>query len=513
MEGARKISARWCPLRTFTNMIHAVASMDFPLWLRVNHYINFLFITLLIRSGIQILADHPRLYWNKHCTPGSEWLKFSRKVVPKTGLWTSMDEAVDVSPWIALPGGRHSLGIGRHWHFFSVAFWVLNGFAYVFLLFFTSNWNRLIPTSWSIFPAAWHTLLTYASLHFPPADALHPYNPLQQLAYAGVVFVLAPISLLTGPAMSPAFTARFPWYLRIFGNRQKARSLHFLALVGYLVFIPIHVGLVLIENFPQKMNQIVLGMRPRGETLAVVLGLGGIAVVVTIHVALTVWSRRRPRSVQHLSGLVTDWLMRLLLYRLTTREEYAASDISPAFWVNGRPPDNAAWAALASNGFESWRLEVNGLVEHRLLLSLPELRAMPRKRQITQHCCIQGWSAFAEWEGVPLSAILERCRPLPRARYLIFHTHQVDGQAREYYGSLDIREACYPQTILAYAMNGAPLPMSHGAPLRLRVETKLGFKMIKWLKSIELVEDYRGIGEGQGGYREDTQYYGTGAEI
>lgn len=220
-----------------------------------------------------------------------------------------------------------------------------------------------------------------------------------------------------------------------------------------------------------------------------------------------------PRSVQHLSGLVTDWLMRLLLYRLTTREEYAASDISPAFWVNGRPPDNAAWAALASNGFESWRLEVNGLVEHRLLLSLPELRAMPRRRQITQHCCIQGWSAFAEWEGVPLSAILERCRPLPRARFLIFHTHQVDDQAREYCGSLDIREACYPQTILAYSMNGAPLPMNHGAPLRLRVETKLGFKMIKWLKSIELVEDYRGIGEGQGGYREDTQYYGTGAEI
>jgi len=89
----------------------------------------------------------------------------------------------------------------------------------------------------------------------------------------------------------------------------------------------------------------------------------------------------------------------------------------------------------------------------------------------------------------------------------------VDEQGREYYGSLDITEAKHPQTILAYEMNGAPIPINHGAPLRLRVETKLGFKMVKWLKSIELVEDYRTVGEGQGGYREDFDYYGTGAEI
>jgi DMSO/TMAO reductase YedYZ molybdopterin-dependent catalytic subunit len=138
---------------------------------------------------------------------------------------------------------------------------------------------------------------------------------------------------------------------------------------------------------------------------------------------------------------------------------------------------------------------------------------MPSKRQITQHCCIQGWSAFAEWAGVPLAEILKRCKPLPQVRYLIFRSHQVDEQGREFYGSLDIKEAAHPQTILAYEMNGAPLLMNHGAPLRLRVETKLGFKMVKWLKSIELAEDYRTIGEGHGGYREDVQYYGTGAEI
>ena len=494
-------------------MTHEITSLDFPLWLRLNHYVNFLFLTLLIRSGIQILSDHPRLYWNKHCTPGSEWIKFTRKVMPKDQLWTSMDEAVEVSPIIALPGGRHSLGIGRHWHFFSATFWVLNGFAYVFLLFVTENWSRLIPTSWDIFPAAWHVLVSYATLHFPAASAFHPYNPLQQLAYAGVVFVLAPLSILTGPAMSPAFTARFPWYLRLFGNRQSARSLHFLALVGYLIFIPFHIGLVVIENFPQKMDQIVLGLQHGHEALAVSLGLTAIAVVVLIHVLLTGWSQRRPRALQHFLGLFTDWLTRLLLHRLTTRQEYSKADISPYFWVNGKPPTNQEWVSLSNDNFSNWKLEVKGLVEHPLLLSLAELRALPQKRQITQHCCIQGWSAFAEWSGVPLVEIMKRCKALPQARYLIFHSHQVDEQGREYYDSLDIQEATHPQTILAYEMNGAALPLNHGAPLRLRVETKLGFKMVKWLKAIELVENYRKVGEGQGGYREDFQYFGTGAEI
>jgi DMSO/TMAO reductase YedYZ molybdopterin-dependent catalytic subunit len=156
---------------------------------------------------------------------------------------------------------------------------------------------------------------------------------------------------------------------------------------------------------------------------------------------------------------------------------------------------------------------VNGFVEQPLLLSLEKLRAMPQRRQITQHCCIQGWSAFAEWTGVPLIEIPKQCKVLPSARYLIFHSHQIDERGREYYGSLDLEEATNPKTILAYEMNGAPLSLDQGAPLHLRVETKPGFKMVKWLKSIELIVDYHKVGEGHGGYREDFQYYGTDAEI
>jgi len=197
-------------------MSHDITFFSLPLWLRITHYVNFLFLTLLARSGIQILSDHPRLYWNKHCTPGSEWIKFTKNVIPKDKLWTSMDEAVNVSPWIALPGGRHNLGIGRHWHFFSVAFWVLNGLVYATLLFCTDGWRRLIPTSWEFFPSAWHTFLTYATFHSPKASAFQPYNPLHQLAYATVVFILGPLAILTGAAMSPAVDARYPWYPRLY---------------------------------------------------------------------------------------------------------------------------------------------------------------------------------------------------------------------------------------------------------------------------------------------------------
>lgn len=492
-------------------MSHDIASFGFPLWLRLTHYFNFLFLTVLIRSGIQILSDHPRLYWNKHCTPGSEWIKFSRNVIPQGKLWTSMDEAVDVSPWIALPGGRHNLGIGHHWHFFAVTFWTLNGLLYLAFLFGSDSWRRLIPTSGQVFPAAWHTFLSYATFHLPTAGNLYPYNPLQQLSYAAVVLVLAPLSILTGAAMLPAVDAHWPWYPRLFGNRQNARSLHFLAMAANLIFIPIHVALVAIEDFPHKMDQIVLGLEHQHVALAVYLGLASIAAVAAIHALLTWWSRRSPRTVQHFTGFITDRLARLLLHGLTSRQEYTPSDVSPYFWVNGLPPVSEEWSELTKDGFACWKLQVKGLVERPLLISLAELRAMPSRRQITQHCCIHGWSAFAEWAGAPLAEVLQRCGVLPQARYLIFHSHQVDEQGREYYASLDIEEASYPQIILAYEMNGSPLPMNHGAPLRLRVETKLGFKMVKWLKAIELVEDYRSVGEGQGGYREDCQYYGVGA--
>jgi sulfoxide reductase catalytic subunit YedY len=142
--------------------------IDFPLWLRLTHVFNILFITLMMRSGIQILFSLPKLYWKDDAIPGSEWLKFTRKELPKDRLWVSLDEEEEAPRWLALPGGR-LLGLGRHWHFAVALGWILTGVIYVVLLFTSSEWHRLVPTSWSIFPHAWHALEAYLTGHLPVA--------------------------------------------------------------------------------------------------------------------------------------------------------------------------------------------------------------------------------------------------------------------------------------------------------------------------------------------------------
>src|SRR5579871_2493655 len=109
-------------------------AFGFPVWIRATHILNVLFLSLLIRSGIEILSAHPKLYWHDDCRPGSEWLSFTRKRMPADALWTSRDEETACSSWIALPG-RRNLGLGRHWHFLSLGAWVLTGLLYIACLF------------------------------------------------------------------------------------------------------------------------------------------------------------------------------------------------------------------------------------------------------------------------------------------------------------------------------------------------------------------------------------------
>ena len=499
-----------------------IASLGFPLWLRLTHYINVLFISLLIRSGLQIAGAHPRLYWNDGCDPDRAWLNLVRTKVPKGRLYTSMDDEVPVSIWLALPG-KDNLGLGRHWHFFSVIFWILNGVIYVALLLVTGEWSRLIPTSWSIFPAAWHTLLMYLSLHIPPKSVFTPYDPLQQLGYAAVVFVLAPFMLLTGAAMSPAIEAMFPWYIKLFGGRQAARSLHFLSLIAFVLFTAAHTVLVLIVYFPDNIRNIVFGTEQGSVWVATAIGVAAVLLVVVVWAWASWQTLHNPRGMQHALGALVDPLRLALLHRLKSRQAYQPSAISPYFWVNGRPPDTSEYQDLVQSGFATWKLSVGGLVEHAVEFSLDDLRALPKHTQITKHNCIQGWSGVAEWGGVCVTEILKVCEPSPQAKYLVFTSFQLGKQAvkpeltsafqRPFYEVIDMELARHRQTILAYEMNGEQLPINHGAPVRLRVETQLGYKMVKYLRSIELVEDYRQVGSGQGGFREDEQYYGTSAEI
>jgi DMSO/TMAO reductase YedYZ molybdopterin-dependent catalytic subunit len=175
---------------------------------------------------------------------------------------------------------------------------------------------------------------------------------------------------------------------------------------------------------------------------------------------------------------------------------------------------------MAASGFADFVLDVDGLVEQPLHLTLAELRTWPRQTQITKHNCIQGWSAVAEWSGISLAEIVRRCRPLREVRFVVLHalddksTSEPDaaGPGR-FYGTIDIALAAQPQTMLAFEMNGAPLPVVHGAPLRLRAETQLGFVMVKYIARIEFVASYAHLGAGQGGWREDHQFYSQEAGI
>jgi DMSO/TMAO reductase YedYZ molybdopterin-dependent catalytic subunit len=254
------------------------------------------------------------------------------------------------------------------------------------------------------------------------------------------------------------------------------------------------------------------------------------------------------------------YAQRLLMSGQTTAREFPESMISPWFKPNGSidPPDRG-YKALAANNFSDFKLKVDGLVETPLSLSLADLRALPSRTQITRHDCVEGWSCIGKWSGVPLSEVLNRAKLKPEARYAVLHcadtleyaggglslrpsapgtvreahatyvqlaaaggdwggtpTGASDGAANDdtvdgrrpirYYESIDLFDAFNPQTILAYDLNGKALPVSNGAPLRLRVERQLGYKNAKYVMRVEMVSSLAGIGEGKGGYWEDRGY-------
>ena len=173
-------------------------------------------------------------------------------------------------------------------------------------------------------------------------------------------------------------------------------------------------------------------------------------------------------------------------------------------------PTTTTYKGLFSNDFADWRLEVAGLVEKPLSLSREQLHAMPSRTQITRHDCVEGWSCIAKWTGVPLALVLDEAKVKPEARYVVFHCldsieRGLSGDVK-YYGSIDLIDARHPQTILAYGLNGKPLPVENGAPLRVRVERQLGYKMPKYIHRIELVDSFAALGFGKGGYWEDRGY-------
>jgi DMSO/TMAO reductase YedYZ molybdopterin-dependent catalytic subunit/thiosulfate reductase cytochrome b subunit len=488
----------------------------FPLAIRLTHAFNIVFLTLLIRSGIEILGGHPMLYFNDHCRPGSEWIRFTSKRMFRNQRWTAEDEKQPYTPWVALPG-RDNLGLGRFWHFVAVIGWLATGAIYLLALATSDQWQRLVPTSWTVLPQAWDAAMTYLRLDVP--DAGNPYNALQQLTYFALVFVLTPLQISTGLAMSPALAGRFPWFPGLFGGRQAARSLHFLGLMAFAAFTVHHIALVIAHGLGNGVAAIVLGVEAptaAQRAVAIAIALTFLGALIALHVWATRRSLQEPRAMQDALQRVVDPVQARLLQPLVSRQRYQRTRITENPRPNGRPPRHDRYRELIECGFTGWRFDIGGLVEQPLSLSLDELRAVEPAHQITLHKCIQGWSYVAEWEGVPLKALLDRCRPTAQARYILFRTFDdkwEDPGHGEYYCVIDLTLARAPQTLLAYGMNRQPLPTAFGAPLRLRLENQLGYKMVKWIRSMELIERYDDIGAGSGGWRADVLHYSRRAPI
>ena len=188
--------------------------------------------------------------------------------------------------------------------------------------------------------------------------------------------------------------------------------------------------------------------------------------------------------------------------------EFPQSMISPVFRPNGSTnPKTPEYLAIKADGFRSYRLQVRGMVERPLEFSLDALRALPMRTQVTRHDCVEGWSVIGQWTGVPLAHLLDLARPKPGARHVVFHCFDdISGDGSRYYESVDLLDAYHPQTIAAHSLNGAPVPIANGAPVRMRIERKLGYKQPKYVHTIEVVDGYAGFGGGKGGYWEDLGY-------
>ncbi len=162
---------------------------------------------------------------------------------------------------------------------------------------------------------------------------------------------------------------------------------------------------------------------------------------------------------------------------------------------------------LERDEVRDFKLRVGGLVENPVALSLPEIQALGEEEHITMHHCIQGWSGIAQWNGVSMRKLIELVEPKPSARTVAFFSFGEDQYGEVYYDTQRMENVLVAECLLAYGLNGEVLPSEHGAPLRLRVENQLGYKMVKWIERIEFIESEKSLGKGEGGANEDDEYF------
>lgn len=320
-----------------------------PAWLGAQHFLNLFLMVFIIRSGAQILTDHPRLYWTRHSTPGREWFRI-QKPVPADPFWTAKKDSISLPGQVGLPGIRHSIGLARWWHLGTNTLWLLNGLIFYVLLLVTGQWRHVIPTSWDVFPNTISVLLQYLSLDWPTEDHWMAYNGLQLLAYFVTVFVAAPVAMITGLGMSPALSTRFRRVSKVL-SIQTARSLHFLVLIWFLAFIVIHVAMVFTTGLLRNANH-MYASRDDNSWIGFTIFAVSMVVVIVGWVAATPFTLRHPRVVQRVGFALIGPAQRLFEHVDSKPGEYTEKDISPYFWHNGSTPNPRStklfWPATSS---------------------------------------------------------------------------------------------------------------------------------------------------------------------
>ncbi|MBM7503845.1 cytochrome b/b6 domain-containing protein [Agromyces aurantiacus] len=196
-----------------------------PAWLGWQHFLNAFFLALLVKTGLELRS--------KRRPPG---------------FWTR-----DNTRWPRTTRAPRRLGIWLWFHLWLDAFWVLTGVSYVVLLFATGQWLRIVPTDWAVVPNAISAALQYASLDWPTEDSWVVYNSLQQLAYFTVVFIAAPLALLTGLRLSSAWPVE--GRLASPSSERLARAIHYPVMLFFLAFTFVHVVLVFTTGALRKLNQ------------------------------------------------------------------------------------------------------------------------------------------------------------------------------------------------------------------------------------------------------------------
>ncbi|MEO6908970.1 MAG: molybdopterin-dependent oxidoreductase, partial [Abditibacteriaceae bacterium] len=283
--------------------------------------------------------------------------------------------------------------------------------------------------------------------------------------------------------------------------------IHFGVMISYVVFVVIHVTLVAATGLVRNMNHIVLGTDNATSLAGLYIGIA-IVVFVCLCCYGALWlSWHKPRPLQHAQAAVNGRLWKGSINIFKPKRSYKKEDISPYFWPNGKMPDSQEWKDLAKDDFKDYKLKITGLVENPMELSLNDLKEIAKDQNITMHHCIQGWSGIAEWGGIPISKIVEIVKPHESVKTVAFYSFGEGLYGGVYYDTHTLDNCMKPMSILAWEMNYEPLPLEYGAPLRLRVENQLGYKMVKWIDRIEFVETHKTIGKGYGGKNEDDEYF------